>query len=148
MKDKTKVKIEITDPPFLKLVPQDEESAKCLVGEPTLTIHTTLEDFVPILQEKHKAKHKRKKKSRKEKKEERRREKDIEFLIDSFARSFKDENIYEEQLKAIEPSFIKELAEKNNTTVEVVKQMFREGKVSIYSDEFLKKVEKYRIVKE
>ena len=72
----------------------------------------------------------------------------VELMLDTFAHSFKDKNIYEEQLKVIKPSFFKELAEKNNTTVEVVKQMFREGKVSIYSDEFLKKVEKYRIVKE
>ncbi|MCG3254940.1 MAG: hypothetical protein KAU62_02545 [Candidatus Heimdallarchaeota archaeon] len=72
----------------------------------------------------------------------------VELMLDTFAHSFKDKNIYEEQLKVIKPSFFKELAEKNNTTVEVVKQMFREGKVSIYSDQFLKKVEKYRIVKE
>ena len=72
----------------------------------------------------------------------------VELMLDTFAHSFKDKNIYEEQLKAIKPSFFKELAEKNNTTVDEVKKLFSEGKVSIYSDDFLKRVEKKRIVKE
>ena len=32
------------------------------------------------------------------------------FLLDCYAESFKDKNIYEEQLKVIKPSFLKELA--------------------------------------
>jgi len=71
----------------------------------------------------------------------------VELMLDTFARSFKDQNIYEEQLKSIRPGFLKELAEKTNTTVDEVKKLFREGKITIYSDEFLKRVKKYEMIK-
>lgn len=70
------------------------------------------------------------------------KKKAINFILDSFAKSFKGKNIFEEQMRYIKPSFIKELAEKFNVSEDKIKELFREGKISIFEDSFLKKVEK------